>query len=170
MHDSIADHVYTVLVEHTGASVKKLNPATTLSRDLGIEGDDAIEFFEAFRNAFCVDLARLDQDWHCYFGSEGVGFLTIIIVLAPPFVLAYGMQKLFSGWPFWPPLIAAVIVWVAVMSVRQRFVWKSRPQISVQDLVDCAKVGRWTKTLPGRVRDRCARYAQYGGVWRWFAS
>jgi len=41
-------------------------------QDLGMDGDDAVEFFEAFGQTFSVDLARLWQHWHHHFAPEGI--------------------------------------------------------------------------------------------------
>jgi Protein of unknown function (DUF1493) len=51
---------------------EKLRLTATLSGDLGMEGDDAVEFFEKFGTEFAVDLSDLHRDWKFYFFSEGV--------------------------------------------------------------------------------------------------
>ncbi|HEV7382412.1 MAG TPA: DUF1493 family protein [Dyadobacter sp.] len=52
---------------------------TRLSRDLDIEGDDAVDFFEKFEDEFKVDLSNLNLD--IYFHGEGVDPLDLIVGL-----------------------------------------------------------------------------------------
>jgi hypothetical protein len=47
----------------------KLNANTRISEDLGLEGDDADDFMQAFSKKFNVDLANFNFDE--YFASEG---------------------------------------------------------------------------------------------------
>ena len=53
--------------------VNKLNRETKLEDDLGITGDDAVDFFDKFSKEFNVDLSALDLQR--YFESEGVGLI-----------------------------------------------------------------------------------------------
>lgn len=53
-----------------GVTTARVVPQSTLFGDLGLDGDDAYEFFVAFREQFNVDLKNLDLDRH--FGPEGM--------------------------------------------------------------------------------------------------
>src|SRR5271170_715616 len=88
MLDSIEDRVYALVAEERGVRREKLASSTSLSNDLGLEGDDAVEFFEDFSREFAVDLTALGADWQCYFGKEGVGLGGILLVVVPTVVLA----------------------------------------------------------------------------------
>jgi hypothetical protein len=48
-----------------------LRPETRLNHDLGVDGDDGLEFMAAFSNRFCVNLSAFDASKH--FGPEGSG-------------------------------------------------------------------------------------------------
>lgn len=56
------------IVEQTSANLEKICWETRLGEDLGIDGDDASEFFENFSKEFEVDLSNFQFDK--YFGSE----------------------------------------------------------------------------------------------------
>lgn len=58
-----------------GVKVDRLKKETRLEGDLGITGDDAIEFFDAFHEEFKVDLK--DLDLRKYFGGEGFGLINL---------------------------------------------------------------------------------------------
>ncbi len=60
--------------------VADLCRTTRLGEDLGMDGDDAVDFFEDFAETFRVDLA--DMRWDRHFGPEGCNPL---IYLWPPF-------------------------------------------------------------------------------------
>jgi hypothetical protein len=170
MYDSIQDRVYALVAEERGVRREKLHPLTTLSHDLGMEGDDAVEFFRDFGEKFAVDLKQLDQDWHCYFGPEGVGFGGILFVLFPTLILAFLLGLAVSNLSFMWAVSISFVLWMGAVYCWQRFRPSRDPEISIQDLVDCAKAGRWTKELPADARARRVRHATYGGLGRWFTS
>lgn len=58
---------------------KKIDMQTTLSNDLGIEGDDAVIFFEKFDSEFKIDLTGLDLNK--YFHGEGFNPFSLILNL-----------------------------------------------------------------------------------------
>jgi hypothetical protein len=53
---------------------------TRLAADLGLDGDEAEEFFEAFRKQFAVDLSALEWDRH--FGPEAA-FMPWLLLWPP---------------------------------------------------------------------------------------
>jgi hypothetical protein len=73
------DKVKSVVAKFWSVMVDKLNRETRLEDDLGITGDDAIAFFDAFYNEFEVDLKSLDL--RKYFGSEGFGLINFTGIL-----------------------------------------------------------------------------------------
>lgn len=55
----IEDEVFDFVAEERGMKREKLKPSDRLLVDLGMDGDDAVEFFEKFENKFEVDLTYL---------------------------------------------------------------------------------------------------------------
>jgi acyl carrier protein len=97
-----------------GVPAETLTSETTLFGDLGIDGDDAIEFFEAFQERFGVDLASLDM--RRYFGPEGWPLRDLVIM------------------PFW-------LLWMARPGDPHQ---KARVQpIHLFELMSAAESGRW---------------------------
>src|SRR5437773_2571583 len=66
------------VVAECRVSEERLTPDTTLFDDLGIDGDDAIEFFEAFQQRFEVDLGSFEL--RRYFGPEGWPLRYLVIM------------------------------------------------------------------------------------------
>ena len=58
-----------MVAERMGVKEERLGPDTRLAEDVGMDGDDAGEFLDAFRDEFGVDMAGFDFD--LYFGGEG---------------------------------------------------------------------------------------------------
>src|SRR3954453_7075274 len=69
-----AQEVLRFVADRCGVRKDKLTLDTTLFGDLGMDGDDADEFFEDFSKRFKVDLRGLDLPKH--FGSEAGASLT----------------------------------------------------------------------------------------------
>jgi acyl carrier protein len=144
MSSVIADRVYALVAEDRGVKRSKLTPDTTLSYDLGLEGDDAVEFFQNFRQEFSVDLERLEADWDRYFSAEGFSPVAFI----PGVIGAVLLAQLFRHVPEWLSLFLGFVLGTVIFfGVLWLFRKKHEPQITIQDLIDCAEAGKWTKAL-----------------------
>jgi Protein of unknown function (DUF1493) len=170
MNASLEDRVYRLVAEDLGIKREKLTAASTLSHDLGVEGDDAVEFFERFAKEFSVDLNELGGDWDAYFSAEGAGLGTALFVLVPSILFATILGLAFPSLPFWLPGIIGFTSWMAAVYFWQKIHPRRHPQISIQDLVNCANAGNWTKALPRSATVRLAKNRRYGGLGRWFVS
>jgi hypothetical protein len=170
MQDSISARVYDLVAEERGLSCERLRPDTTLSRDSGMEGDDAVEFFEDFATKFAVDLRFLHEDWHCYFGPEGVGIGGMLLIVVPTLTLGYLICLAVPVAPFWLAAIVGFAGWITIFWYWQSSRAAKDPQISIQDLVDCVNAGRWTKRLHTSVKSRFVQRDTYGGLGQWFTS
>jgi acyl carrier protein len=170
MNDAIEDRVYALVADELGVKREKVSPNSKLSHDLGMEGDDAVEFFEKFSKEFSVDLKQLGEDWHAYFSPEGAGLRTILCILVPSGVLTAALHFAFSNLSIWLCGIVGFGCWIAAIAYWQKTHPDRYPQISVQELIDCASTGVWTKDLPVDVRARLLKYRSYGWLGRWFTS
>ncbi len=65
----IFQEILQFVYQQRGKYRKEPTKTTRLLEDLGIDGDDAVDFFDAFQEAFKVDLSTLDLSK--YFNSEG---------------------------------------------------------------------------------------------------
>lgn len=115
MNTDLSAEVFAMVAEFTGVRQQKLTLETTLFGDLGVDGDDAVDFFEEFAKTFGVDLA--DFKINQYFGPE---------VSSDPFS---SIINLLQGWWMGDSHKAADV----------------KP-ISLRDLVEAARAGRWIKT------------------------
>jgi Protein of unknown function (DUF1493) len=172
MEASLQERVFAFVSEQTGVKQEKLRLETTLSRDLGVEGDDAVELFEEFRTRFAVDLQELWRDWSFYFGPEGLPLSASIIIFIPAVLIGLALTRMFPRVPEWLWFITAFVSWMFLLVLwgnwRERNVKIKRPQVSVQDLVDCVHSGAWTKAVPADAIKKFGQFRPYGGLGSWF--
>jgi hypothetical protein len=165
MDDSIQDRVFTFVVEHTGIRRETLAPNTTLGGGIGLDGDDAVEFFEAFRREFAVEITDLQLFWDRYFAPEGMTLITGFLFVIPGLVLAVLFTHLFPRLPDWSSFVLAYVFWfVCLFCLGKRWNNTRAPQITIQDLIDSAKSGRWTKVLPTNVSSESVKSGRDAGI------
>ena len=66
--ESSCDVVLAFVAESTGVAPGQVTLSSRLAQDLGLDGDDAVEFMEAFKSHFGVDLSAFEFRRH--FGPE----------------------------------------------------------------------------------------------------
>ena len=69
MNNDLDNRIHSLVAEVRGELPRNLTPDTRLAEDLGMDGLDAVEFFEKFQAMFQVDLTAMRWDRH--FGGEG---------------------------------------------------------------------------------------------------
>jgi hypothetical protein len=70
MADDVRNHVIRSLRRRTGLADADIQGRSELVGGLGLDGDDAAEFFEELRKRFGTDLSVLEKDWARYFQPE----------------------------------------------------------------------------------------------------
>jgi hypothetical protein len=97
--DEVLDKLSAYMRNRMGYVKRLISTATELSKDVGMDGDDAREFLEWYKTEFNVDMAGFT--FGKYFGSEGL-FLPI------PYFL-FGKRKL--------PMTLGMLVEAAISGV-----------------------------------------------------
>ena len=123
---------------HSGYKKEKITPETGLLDDVGMDGDDSWEFFEDFSNKFNVDLGSMQYDRH--FGPEG--FTPLQGLLFFPRVAGFLLVWIFSF--FFPKAKPILNRFTPLMYPFSR----DMEPVTVQDLVDAAKAGKWVMYYP----------------------
>ncbi len=74
------EKVFEFLSEEIEIGSFDLTMDTSINYDLGIDGDEAIDFFQKFEKEFHLDLDTFfEKDYDKYFGSEGANPFTILL-------------------------------------------------------------------------------------------
>lgn len=129
----------SLLASERGLAPEVLRGSDRLLQDLGMDGDDAVEFFESVHRQFGTDLSHLYENWSAHFGAEAAPWFWFIAIFVGGVVpLSAGAAGLQWFWAFsLCSISAAASIWLT---------WKMgnrlRP-ITVDDLVAAVEAGRW---------------------------
>jgi hypothetical protein len=136
----LSGEVMVFVAENTGYPLEKIGPETMLAYDIGMFGDDAWEFFEAFAKRFSIDPESFrSSDFVKQFGNEGIP------IWPPPWegMLALLLFFLPFGWTI-------LSWWVKKNSREEHEQHKDDPDaVRVKDLVQAAAAKHWMKTEQG---------------------
>lgn len=134
--------VIDLIAEQCGIDREKILLSKRLSQDLGIEGDDAVEFFEHVQERFGTDLTTLVEHWNDHFLPEGIplwhGLITIPV----------GVVGALAGTALGLGDFAAFIVGVALVVALYWAMARWGPPdrmipITVGDVVAAVESGKW---------------------------
>jgi hypothetical protein len=130
-HGDVESAVLEFVIRTRGARRNRLTLDTTLLGDLGVDGDDADDFFVKFAEEFHVSLSALNLSKH--FGGEGCFPWQI------PLFLFRALAELLG--PF-----------ISRKTPEER---AGLVPVTIRDLVAAAKTGKWaheTPCIPSRER------------------
>ena len=139
----VEEHVLRLVSEERGVQPVKLKLSDRLNLDLGMDGDDAVEFFERFETEFNVDCSQLQSRWTEFFGPEsapGVSVFATGLVVAMPAVAISILLHL----PAWACVLLALgflAAWAQFNTSRARKNPASS-QITIAQLVEGARTKR----------------------------
>jgi hypothetical protein len=135
------------VAEERGMKPQRIILSSRLYHDLGMDGDDAVEFFEKFGKDFNVDLSPLREHWSEHFGPEGSApSLGCMVVIGVAVVLGDLLHRVFQFLPSWAWMIVLLIAFG--WAYHRIFASSERDDmlsITVVDLVEAVSHERWTK-------------------------
>lgn len=140
--DMLEDRVRGFTARHLGVKQEKLSTGTRLNRDLGMDGDDAVEFFKDFGTEFKVNLDDLYAMWDQHFGPEGGPSFGLLVITVLCITAGFWLRDLFGLAPAWAWGIG--LISLVILAYQLWFARKMLP-ITVGDLVNSARSGRWGK-------------------------
>lgn len=144
LSDKLEWQVLDMLARERGLLLARLTPSSRLLEDLGMNGDDAVDFFSEIQTKFGTDLTPLQANWSNHFGPEGLSCWFGLIVI--PAAFAAGLIVAAIGWPKWTGFaIALAIVAIVIWLLRKLPTKKAGEPITVADLVASVKAGVWVK-------------------------
>jgi len=79
MNEALQQQIIDFVSKKTGVSTTRIQLHTTLFGDLGIDGDDARDFFLRFSQRFNVNVTAFN--FRCHFGDEGFNPLYFPVLL-----------------------------------------------------------------------------------------
>jgi hypothetical protein len=138
----IEAEVIDLIAHERGLPRHKVTLCSRLLHDLGMDGDDAVEFFQDFAKRYDADLTALYHHWDRHFGPEGFGspmmFLSgIVLVLLPLPLMPLGISPAL----IWGLELAAVLLWL--WPLKQWPLKDKTIPITVEDVVKAARTRHW---------------------------
>lgn len=137
--------VIDLIAHERGLARAKLRLADRLVQDLGMDGDDAVDFFKGVQERFGTDLTNLHERWSEHSGAEGVSWRWGLVII--PAAVIGGIVAGVAGLSvFWGLAVAAgmLAAWVWVM---RRWGPPDRlAPVTVGEAVAAVEAGAW----PGR--------------------
>ena len=131
---------------HAGLPPDRVRSDSRLLQDLGLDGDEAMEFFVAVARRYNLELTDLWKDWNRHFAPEGyplAGCLLVPVALFTAFATAMWLRDslyltrnaaLLLG-----ALLSAPLIWIGGrITKRRRF-----EPIRISDVVAAVERGRW---------------------------
>ena len=141
--NSLEERVIAMVAEDRGLPVSKITPDKRLLDDLGMDGDDAVEFFEAFGERFGMNLTPLGEHWDRHFGPEGISPLAFFLVVGAIVALSLVVVSIIAGL-VWLGLTSggflALVVGLGRWGARRRV---PHLPVTVGNLIEAAQTGRW---------------------------
>lgn len=138
--------VIDLLAEERGLARERVQLSDRLLQDLGMDGDDAVDFFNSVHERFGTDLAHLGEHWSEHFGPEGLSCWNGLVIV--PFALIGGVVGGIVGpSKFWSYAIAFAVA-VALLAA---WFWAMRRwgppdkmvPITVAEVVAAVEAGAW---------------------------
>ncbi|PAX06370.1 acyl carrier protein [Sphingomonas lenta] len=142
-----------LLIREHGVPDTDVTLGARLLHDLGVDGDDAAEVFQALHQQFGTDFAALDDQWREFFNTEGASPIRILIGI-PVILICGGLAGVLVAalhWPEFLAIIAALALFLAVGWSFGRLFGKPLRPVTVGGLAEIVRAGQWP-TNPDEVR------------------
>jgi acyl carrier protein len=142
----LEDQVIAFILEETGIKRKRVLLSSRLAQDIRLDGDDTVELFKKFGEKFNVDLTVLYHHWDQHFLPEGTrtspGCLIGIFLSVAVGAVLYEFVKRIPALA-WMMAVLPVFGWIYTRLFLDRDPDDGKIPITVQDLVDAARSGKW---------------------------
>lgn len=145
-----------LLAENRGVEVDAIEPDARLLHDLGMDGDDAVDFFVQVGGMFSTDLSELFRHWSEHFNGEGTTLRECAGLLIPTGLGMVTAPLLHLG-----RSLALSLLFVILWSWALRC-WpltrKPKLPIMVADVLEAVRGGRWAVPYDGSRRPEAVGY------------
>jgi len=138
--------VIDLVADATGVAREKVRLSDRLLQDIGMDGDDAVDFFNRVHERFGTNLKSLHERWSEHFRPEGFSCWNGLFIA--PFVVIGAVIGDFVGpSKFWSYVIAFTVA-AALLAAWLRVMRRWGPPdrmvpVTVQDVVEAVEAGAW---------------------------
>lgn len=144
MSDDPSEVVRKLLIEGQGVPERKVTPDARILHDLGVDGDDASEMFEALHERFGTDFSELNRQWRMFFNTEGASLQAILIGILAVLVCG-GAAGMLAAALDWPTIAWALAIALSVCGGWLVSPWLGRElePLTVAGLAEIVQAGGW---------------------------
>jgi len=131
------------LVAHErGLPREKIHLSHRLLQDLGMDGDDAVDFFNSVHELFATDLNHLHEHWSDHFGPEGFSCWNGLVII-PAAVIGGAIMGVADLPAFWGVGITVALLAAWLWVVRRWGPPDRMVPITVGEVVAAVETGAW---------------------------
>lgn len=134
--------VIDLLADERGLPSEKVHLSDRLLQDLGMDGDDAVDFFNSLHERFGTDLSHLHEQWSDHFGPEGFSCLNGLVII--PAAIIGGLIAGFAGLStFWGVAVTVAILAAWLWAMRRWGPPDRMVPVTVGEVVAAVEAGAW---------------------------
>jgi hypothetical protein len=139
--------IIDLLVEERGLPRERIQLTSRLLQDLGMDGDDAVDFFDTIHKRFGTDLTSLYDNWVNHFGPEGVSCWNGLVIL--PAAIIGGLFAGGSGLStFWGIALTIAVLAAWLWAMRRWGPPDKMVPVTVREVVTAVEAGAWPSRAP----------------------
>jgi acyl carrier protein len=134
--------VIDLVARERGLSHEEVQLSDRLLQDLGMDGDDAVDFFNSVHERFGTDLTHLHEHWSEHFGPEGFSCWNGLVII-PAAVIGGAVAGGAGLSTFWGIAITGALL-AAWLWVTRR--WRGPDgmvPVTVGEVVAAVEAGAW---------------------------
>ena len=153
MTDDPTETVRKLLISGQGVPEAKVTPQARILHDLGVDGDDAGEVFQALHVQFGTDFTELNRQWRTFFNTEGVSPRAMLFGVIAIIIIGGGTGALVAGF-HWPKIVGIILTLTLLVGcggLLSRWFDRDLQPLTVEGLAEIVREGRWP-TNPADVR------------------
>ncbi len=144
MNERVAIEVVEMLANERGVSPAKIDATSRLLQDLGMDGDDAVDFFISLQERFGTDLTTLHERWSDHFGPEGFSCWNGLVIMPAAVIGGVTAGLLDLGTTAGITIAVTLLgLWIWVMKT-----WgppDTLQPITVAQVIAAVEVGDWSR-------------------------
>lgn len=140
--------VIGLIAHERGLPRERVHLSDRLLHDLGMDGDDAVDFFNSVHERFGTDLTHLHENWSKHFGPEGFSCWYGLAII-PAAVIGGAVAGLAGPSAFWGFAITVALIAAALWTLRP---WGPRDRtipVTVAEVVAAVEAGVWPSRPQG---------------------
>lgn len=140
---SVATEVIDELARKRGMRRERIRLSDRLLQDIGLDGDDAVDFFVSVQERFGTDLTQLREHWSEHFRAERTLMWAAVVPIL--FLIVAILVAGSTHSKAWGAAAGLTLAAIAAAIMLRRTPRKRMVPITVQELVVAAEAGMWSE-------------------------